>query len=74
MGRLEVEKGDGVVYMISSDKRMIEWGIGEGGIRVMVEMKSGEEVRSLLLVERGVGWGMVTWWRGEKGRRRGLRL
>lgn len=31
---------------------------------MMVEMKSGEEVRSLLLVERGVGWGMATWWRG----------
>ena len=41
--------------------------MGEGGIRMMVEMKSGEEVRSLLLVERGVGWGMATWWRGEKG-------
>ena len=37
----------------------------------MVEMKNGEEVRSLLLVERGVGWGMATWWREEKGRRRG---
>lgn len=38
---------------------------------MMVEMKSGEEVRSLLLVERGVGWGMATWWREENGRRRG---
>ena len=37
----------------------------------MVEMRSGGEVRSLLLVEKGVGWGMATWWRGEKGRRRG---
>ena len=44
MGRLEVEKGDGVVYMVSSDKRMIEkLGIGEGGFRVMVEMRSGGE-------------------------------
>ena len=30
MGRLEVEKGDGGVYKISSEKRMIEYGIGEG--------------------------------------------
>ena len=28
---MEVEKGDGVVYKISSEKRMIEDGIGEGG-------------------------------------------
>ena len=40
----------------------------------MVEMRSGKEVRSLLLVERVVGWGMATWWRREKGRRRGRSL
>ena len=31
----------------------------------MVEVKSGEEVRSLLLVERGVGWEKATWWMRE---------
>ena len=38
---------------------------------MLVEIKSGEEVRSLLLVERPVGWGMATRWRRRKGRRRG---
>ena len=33
----------------------------------MVEMKSRDEVRSLLLVERGVGWGWQPGGDGSKG-------